>query len=65
MPLCLGESDGEHTLLDCWGTRSWRLKFLNDEWLNMKKEVAYRKMLRCENKDQTRNLSRYLDTVKW
>jgi hypothetical protein len=61
--LCLGEEDAKHILLDSWETTNWKLKFLNDEWLNMNKEVAYRKMLRCLNKDQI-NLGRYLDRVK-
>jgi hypothetical protein len=55
-PLCLGEEDARHVLLDCLETRNWRLKFLNDKWLNMNKIVAHRKMLRCTNKDQIRNL---------
>jgi hypothetical protein len=37
-------------------TRNYRLTFLNEKWLNMNKEIAYRKILRCTNKDQTRNL---------
>ena len=63
-PLRLGEEEVKHTLLDCWETRSWRLKFLNTKLLNVNKEVAYRKMLVCTNKDQLRNVGRYLDTVK-
>ena len=65
--LCLGEEDAKHLLLDCRGTGNWRLQFVNDGWLNMNKEVAYRKMLQCTSKDQTRNVGRYLDTVecKW
>jgi hypothetical protein len=31
----------------------------------MNKEVAYRKILRCTNKHQTRNLGRDLDKVKY
>jgi hypothetical protein len=55
-----------NTLLDCWETVNWRLKFLN-KWLNTNKEVAYRKVLRCTNEYQVRNLGRYLDIVncKW
>jgi len=41
------------------------MKYLNDKWLGMNKEVAYRKIIRCTNKDQIRNLGRYLDTIKY
>ena len=43
-PLCLGEEDVKHMLLDCLKNRSWRMKFLNEKWLNTKKEVDYRKV---------------------
>jgi hypothetical protein len=64
-PLCFNEEDAKHILLDCRDTRNWRLKLLNDKWPSMNKEVAYRKMLRCTNKDQIRNLHIYLDIVKY
>ena len=41
------------------------MKFLNEKWLSMNKEVAYRKIIRCTNKDQIRNLGGYLDTIKY
>jgi hypothetical protein len=41
------------------------MKFLNDKWLNMNKETAYRKILRLTKKAQIRNLRRYLDKVKY
>jgi hypothetical protein len=31
----------------------------------MNKEIAYRKILRCSNKDQTRNLSIFLGKAKY
>lgn len=31
----------------------------------MNKGIAYRKMLRCTNKDQIRNLGKYVDIVKY
>ena len=61
--LCLGKEDAKRKSLDCWDTENWRLKFLNDKWLNMNKEIACSKLLRCINKDQI-NLGRYLDVVK-
>ena len=41
------------------------MKFLEEKWLNMNKEVAYRKIVRCTNKDQIRNVGSYLDKVKY
>jgi hypothetical protein len=54
--LCLGEEDVKRILLDCLETRNWRIKFFNEKCLNMKKEIAYRKILRCANKGQMRHL---------
>jgi hypothetical protein len=62
--LYLGMEDVKHISLDCLYTRNWRTQCLNEKWLNMKKEIVYRKKLRCTNKDQIRNLDRYLDRVK-
>jgi hypothetical protein len=44
---------------------NWKIKFLNDKWLSINKEGAYRKILRCTNNDQVRHLGRYLDKVKY
>lgn len=49
--LCLGEENVKHLLLDCWETKYWTWKFLNEKWLDVKKEVDYRKILKCTNKD--------------
>ena len=37
-------------LLDCKNTKHWRMKLIHDKWLNMQKEVAYRKMVKVTNK---------------
>jgi hypothetical protein len=47
-------------LLDCRDTRNWRMKLINDKWLHMNKEAAYRKMLKSTTKEQVK----YLDIVK-
>jgi len=41
------------------------MKVLNDKWFSVHEEVAYRKILSYTNKDQIRNLGRYLDKVKY
>jgi hypothetical protein len=45
-PFCLSEEEVKQMLLrvDCLETRNWRMKFLNKKWLNMNKEIAYRKI---------------------
>jgi hypothetical protein len=64
--LCLGEEDIKQMLLDCLETGKWRMKFVNEKWLNVNKEVACRKVLSYANKDQIRNVVvRYLDKVKY
>lgn len=52
-------------ILDYLGTRNWRMKILNKKWLNMNKEIAYKKILMCTIKAQIRNLGRYLNKVKY
>ena len=59
-----GEDDATYKLLDCKETKHWRLKLIRDEWLNMHKEVAYRKILKITNKVHLQNLGKYLDIVK-
>jgi hypothetical protein len=44
-PSCSGEGDVKHMLVDCLETRNWGTEFLNEKWLNMNKDVAYRKIL--------------------
>jgi hypothetical protein len=63
-PLWLGEEDVIQMLLDCLETRNWRKKFLNYKWLNLIKEIAYRKILSCTCNYQISNLGRYLDKIK-
>lgn len=64
-PPCLGEEDVKHLSLDYLETRIWRMEFLDDMWLSMNKEIACSKILRDANKDYIRNLSRYLDKIKY
>jgi hypothetical protein len=63
-PLCLGEEDVKHILLDCKNTKCWRMKLIHDKSLNMNKEVAYTKMVKITNKVHIQNLGKYLETVK-
>jgi hypothetical protein len=37
---------------------------MHDKWLNMNKEVAYRKIMTITNRTHIQNLGKYLDTVK-
>jgi hypothetical protein len=43
--LYLGEEDVARLLMDCLEIRNWRTKYLNEKWLNVKKQMAYRKVL--------------------
>jgi hypothetical protein len=62
--LCLREEDAKYRLLDCKDTKLWRMKFRHDKWLNMNKEVAYRKMVKIANKAHGQNLGKFLDTSR-
>jgi hypothetical protein len=61
----VGKEYVKHILLDCLETIHWRTKLLNEKWLSMNKEVAYRTILRFSNKDRLRYFSSYLDEVKY
>jgi hypothetical protein len=63
-PLCLGEEDAKHILLNFKDTEHWRMKLIYDKLLNANKKVAYRKMVKITNKAHIQNLVKYLDTVK-
>ena len=63
-PLCLGEEDAKHILLECKGTKHWREKLIHDKWLSMNNEVAYRKIIEITSRTHIQNLGKYLDIVK-
>jgi hypothetical protein len=56
-PLRVGEGNVRHKLLDHTETADWRMRLFNGKWLNINKGKSYRKILRCINKDQIRNLN--------
>ena len=47
----------EHALLVCRDTRNWRMKLINDKWLNMNKKVGYRKMSKEYNSRTGKKIS--------
>jgi hypothetical protein len=63
-PLCLGEEDVKHILLECKKTKHWTEKLIHGKWLSMNKETAYRKIMKLTNRTHIQNLGKYLDTVK-
>jgi hypothetical protein len=60
-PLCLEEEDVKHVLLECKETNHWRVKLIHGKWLNLNKEVTYRKIT---TRVHIQNLGKYLDIVK-
>ena len=54
------KEDVKHILLECKETRYWR----HDKWLNMNKEITYRKILKTTNRTHIQNIGKYLDIVK-
>jgi hypothetical protein len=63
-PLCLEEEDAKHILLECKEIKYWREKLIHDKWLNMNKEITYRKILKTTNRTHVQNVGKYLDIVK-
>jgi hypothetical protein len=49
-PLCRGNGDVNHILLSCPETKKWRMKFINNKWLCISEELAYKKVVNCTNK---------------
>jgi disulfide oxidoreductase YuzD len=54
----------KHILLECKETKHWREKLIHDKWLNMNKEIAYRKILKTTNRTHIQNVGNCLDIVK-
>jgi hypothetical protein len=63
-PLWFEKEDVKHILLECKETKHWREKLIHDKWLNVNKEVAYRKIMKITNHVHLQNLAKYLDIVK-
>jgi hypothetical protein len=57
--LCLDEEVVKHILLDWLDTVNWRINFLNENWLHVNKDIAFRTIF--INKDQISNLGK----CKW
>jgi hypothetical protein len=54
----------EYILLGCKETKHWREKLVHDKWLNMIKEITYRKILKTTKRTHVQNIGKYLDIVK-
>jgi hypothetical protein len=63
-PLCFEKEDVKHILLVCKETKYWREKLIHDTWLNMNKEITYRKIIKITNTVHIQNVGKYLDIVK-
>jgi hypothetical protein len=63
-PLCLEKEDVKHILLECKETKYWREKLIHDKWLNMNKEITYRKILKTTDRIHIQNIGKYLYIVK-
>jgi hypothetical protein len=56
-PLRVGQGNVRQKFLDHRKTTDWRTRLFNGKWLNANEGKSYRKILRCTNKDQIRNLN--------
>jgi hypothetical protein len=63
-PLYFENEDVKHILLECKETKYWREKLIHDKWLNMNKEITYRKILKTTNRTHIQNVGKYSDIVK-
>ena len=52
------------SLEDFKDTKHWRIKLIHDKWLNMNKQVAYRRIVKITNTSTQIKLGKYLDILK-
>jgi hypothetical protein len=64
--LCFEKQDVKHILLECKETKYWREKLIHDKWLNMNKEITYRKIMKTTKRTYTQNIvkNKWLSTIK-
>jgi hypothetical protein len=53
-PLCRELENAIHILLKCLEPKRWRYQFLSAEWLKIIEEVAYKKMIGCNDVNKLR-----------
>jgi hypothetical protein len=51
-------------LLKCSETKKWREECVNSNWLNIKEDLAYRKIVSCTNVNKIKPLGKYLFKTK-
>jgi hypothetical protein len=59
--LCFEKEDVKHILLECKETKYWREKLIHNKWLNMNKEITYRKISKT-NTTHIQNVGKYVDS---
>jgi hypothetical protein len=63
-PLCLGEEDAKHIILECCETNKWREKYVHSNWLNINEDLAYKTITSCNNANRMKALGTYLFKTK-
>jgi hypothetical protein len=63
-PLCGGEEDEKHILLECKETRRWREEWLKRNWSRMNEILVYKKITSYTDVKKITLLGNYLFMVK-
>jgi hypothetical protein len=63
-PLCLGEEGAKHIILECCETKKWREKYVHSNWLNINEDLAYKKIISCNNATRLKAIGKYLFKTK-
>jgi hypothetical protein len=63
-PLCSEKEDSIHILLKCSETRKWREQFLSRKLLSLNEWIVFKKIIKCNNSIELRNIGSYLYKIK-
>jgi hypothetical protein len=63
-PPCLGEMEAKHIMLKCPETKKWREELVCNKWLNINEDIAYRKIIICNNVTKLKVIGNYLFKTK-
>jgi hypothetical protein len=64
MPPMHGQRRCQANTFELPKNKKWRMQFMNEKWLCINEELAYKKIVNCTNKAHTIHLEEYLDKVK-
>jgi hypothetical protein len=62
--ISLGEEGAKHIILECCETKKWWEKYAHSNWLNINEDLAYKKIISCNNASRLKAIGKYLFKTK-